>query len=214
MKSNFYPYLSKGILSICTILFLTIVSSAQFEPTENFKYLKYFSNSSGGNSTFTRPYIFIDHTELGGKLNNSNTTTGKKVYSISNLERKAFDLMNMRRGASGLRPVIWNEDIARVARLHSQSMAINKYFSHQGIDGLWVDERANRNGLKKWRAISENIAYNRGYDNPAEFAVERWMKSTSHRNNALNDRWEESGIGVAIGSDGETIYFTQVFLDK
>ena len=107
--------------------------------------------------------------------------------------------MNTRRVSYGLKPVVWNEDIARVARMHSQSMALNKYFSHQGIDGLWVDERANRNGLKKWRAISENIAYNRGYDNPAEFAVERWMKSTSHRKNALNNRWEESGIGVAIG---------------
>lgn len=214
MKSNFFPYLFKGILSICTVLFLTTVSFAQLEPTENFKFLKYFANSNGGNSTFTRPYLLIDPTELKGKLTKSGTTSNKKVFSVSTLEKKAFDLMNTRRVSYGLKPVVWNEDIARVARMHSQSMALNKYFSHQGIDGLWVDERANRNGLKKWRAISENIAYNRGYDNPAEFAIERWMKSTSHRNNALNNRWEESGIGVAIGIDGETIYFTQVFIDK
>ena len=68
--------------------------------------------------------------------------------------------------------------------------------------------------LKKWRGIGENIAYNRGYDKPAGFAVERWMKSTSHRKNALNKRWEESGIGVAIGDDGITVYFTQIFLEN
>lgn len=214
MKTNLFPYLSRGIYSICILLILTIFSNGQIEPTANFKYLKFFSNSNGSNSTFTRPYLLIDPTEFKGTLKSTSATTNKKAYSVSTLERKAFDLMNIRRSAIGLKPVLWNDDIARVARLHSQSMAMNKYFSHQGLDGLWVDERANRNGLRKWRAISENIAYNRGYDSPAEFAVERWMKSTSHRNNALNNRWEESGIGVAIGNDGETIYFTQVFIDK
>lgn len=214
MKTNLFPYLSRGIYSICILLILTIFSNGQIEPTANFKYLKFFSNSNGSNSTFTRPYLLIDPTEFKETLKSTSATTNKKDYSVSTLERKAFDLMNIRRSAIGLKPVLWNDDIARVARLHSQSMAMNKYFSHQGLDGLWVDERANRNGLRKWRAISENIAYNRGYDSPAEFAVERWMKSTSHRNNALNNRWEESGIGVAIGNDGETIYFTQVFIDK
>lgn len=214
MNTNLFRYLFRGMFSVCILTILTITSFAQLEPTENFNYLNYFSNAKSGNSTFKSPYILVEHNELSDKSLTNEKKKTKKAFSISNLEKVAFDLMNEKRAAIGLKPVIWNEQIAQVARLHSQSMAKHKYFSHQGIDGLWIADRANDNGLKKWRAIGENIAYNRGYDNPGEFVVERWMKSTSHRENALNTRWEESGVGVAIGADGETVYFTQVFLEK
>lgn len=74
-----------------------------------------------------------------------------------------------------------------------------------------INNRADSVGLSKWRSIGENIAYNRGYANPLEFAVEGWMKSPAHRDNILNNRWQESGIGIAILADG-TYFFTQVFL--
>lgn len=92
-------------------------------------------------------------------------------------------------------------------------MADYKFFSHQGLNGQLIDERATDLGIEKWKAISENIAFNKGYINPVEFAVERWMQSASHRQNLLNPRWQQSGIGVAITSDG-AYYFTQVFLNK
>jgi uncharacterized protein YkwD len=76
-----------------------------------------------------------------------------------------------------------------------------------------VNDRADAGGVHKWKAIGENIAFNQGYKNPIEFAVERWMKSTGHRENILNDRWKESGIGIAITADG-AYYFTQVFIER
>ena len=75
-----------------------------------------------------------------------------------------------------------------------------------------VDDRADSAGIKNWKRIGENIAYNRGYDNPVEFAVLRWMQSQSHRENLLSEKWKESGIGIAIAADGKTYYFTQVFM--
>lgn len=74
-----------------------------------------------------------------------------------------------------------------------------------------VNNRADLLGIRNWRSIGENIAYNRGYDNPAEFTVGCWMKSDSHRENLLDNRWKESAIGVAVANDG-SFYFTQVFL--
>jgi uncharacterized protein YkwD len=130
---------------------------------------------------------------------------------ISQLEMKAFDLINEKRKENGLSPILWNEDVAKVARLHSQNMAKFKFFSHIGQDGSMVHDRADALGISDWKAIGENIAYNRGYEKPAEFACERWMLSSSHRENILNRRWKEAGIGVAINSDG-TYYFTQVFV--
>ena len=130
---------------------------------------------------------------------------------ISQLERKAFDILNEKRKEKGLTPIAWSEDMAKVARLHSESMAKNKFFSHEGQDGSMVSDRADALGFSKWRAIGENIAYNRGYDNPVEFACQRWMQSQSHRENILSPRWKEAGVGVAVTAEG-TYYFTQVFV--
>ena len=90
-------------------------------------------------------------------------------------------------------------------------MAKHSFFSHVGVNGRMIDERAIDFGLDDWRSIGENIAYNKGFSNPVEFAVERWMLSDGHRRNLLHSRWRESGVGVAVTADG-TYFFTQVFV--
>jgi uncharacterized protein YkwD len=129
------------------------------------------------------------------------------------LEQKAFQLLNQKRVEIGLTQLVWSESMAKVARLHSSNMAAFKFFSHKGLDGLQVDGRAESLGFRKWQGIGENIAYNRGFANPVEFAVERWMLSDSHRENLLDKRWKESAVGIAIAKDG-TYYFTEVFWYK
>jgi uncharacterized protein YkwD len=136
---------------------------------------------------------------------------GKAKASAAELERSVFDLLNSVRRENRLTELEWNEDVATVARMHSRNMAEAKFFSHRGSDGSLVDERADRVGLGSWRAIGENIAYMRGFDDPAELAVEKWMESTAHRKNLLTPTWKESAVGVAITQDG-TCYITQVFL--
>lgn len=125
----------------------------------------------------------------------------------------AFAMVNQKRAENGLKPLTWSGDLEVMANRHSRDMAANKYFGHRGLDGSMVSDRADRSGIGRWRAIGENIAYNRGYKQPIERAVELWMGSATHRQNLLNDQWRESAIGVAIGADG-AYYFTQVFLRK
>lgn len=137
--------------------------------------------------------------------------SSKSVFSSFDLEKQVFALLNSQRSAKGLTALEWNDDVARIARMHSENMAKYKFFSHTGLDGTMVNDRADLCGVNKWKAIGENIAYNRGYEKPAEFAVERWMQSNSHRENILNNRWKESAVGVALSNDG-AVYFTQVFL--
>ena len=131
--------------------------------------------------------------------------------AASDLERKVFGLLNAERRAHGLEALEWSDDLAAVARLHSSNMADEKFFSHRGSDGSMVDDRADRLGLGSWRVIGENIAYMRGFDDPAALAVQKWMESTAHRKNMLGANWKESAVGVAITKDG-TYYMTQVFL--
>ena len=127
------------------------------------------------------------------------------------LERKAFDILNRERAARGLPPLKWNEDMARVARLHSENMARYKFFSHTGLDGSKVNDRAQRLVDRTWYSIGENIAFNKGFKLPVESACQQWMNSPGHRENILDPNWTESGVGAAFAPDG-SFYMTQVFI--
>ena len=131
--------------------------------------------------------------------------------SANEVEARAFDLMNGQRQAIGLSSLEWDEQIVSLARVHSQNMATGKYFSHKDTNGGYVDDRAAKLGIFNWMAIGENIAFMRGYEDPATMAVEKWMQSPSHKKNILNNQWRQTAIGVAVGSDG-SVYFTQVFI--
>ena len=143
----------------------------------------------------------------------ADTNGASKKITPADLEREIFVRLNSTRQSNGLADLVWNDQVAAVARLHSQNMADKKFFSHRGSDGSMVDDRADRVGLGQWLTIGENIAYIRGYDDPAGLAVEKWMDSTAHRTNLLGKNWHQSAVGVAMTEDG-TYYITQVFLHR
>jgi uncharacterized protein YkwD len=127
------------------------------------------------------------------------------------LERRIFDLLNDERAGKGISPLIWDDEVAEIARVHSQNMADHKFFSHRDLEGLTVDGRAETYGMSSWRGIGENIACMLGQDEPAAAAVKMWMQSPGHRQNILGGMWNQSAVGVAAAKDG-TFYFTQVFI--
>jgi len=133
------------------------------------------------------------------------------VIKTASIERIAFDLINAKRAESGLQPLTWSDDLAEVARVHSQNMAEFSFFSHRGLDNKLVSDRADDVGMGKWRSIGENIAFSRGYKDPVAKAVELWLDSPAHHRNLLDSNWNESAVGIAIADDG-SFYFTQVFL--
>lgn len=132
---------------------------------------------------------------------------------VFDLEKMTFAMINAKRAEIGLEPLAWSDEVAKIARLHSENMVNLKFFSHRGQDGKMVNDRADMLGVTKWTALGENIAYNRGFKDPIATAVEKWMLSEGHRENLLNKRWKESAIGIAVTEDG-TYYFTQVFMVK
>ena len=149
-----------------------------------------------------------------GGYSRTNTTpapTNNTVGTATDTEARAWELMNAQRRAIGLPSLQWDEILVALARTHSASMASGKYFSHKDLDGGYVDDRAARMGVNNWLAIGENIAFMRGYADPASMAVEKWMQSPSHKKNILNGSWRQSAIGAAVADDG-AIYFTQIFI--
>jgi len=135
------------------------------------------------------------------------------IVNIASVERVVFEMVNQKRAENGLAPLSWNNDLEAIARGHSQKMADFTFFSHRGLDNKMVSDRADDAKLGRWRAIGENIAFNRGYHDPIAKAVDLWLNSPSHRQNMMNSEWKDSAIGVAVAEDG-SYYFTQVFLRK
>ena len=173
----------------------------------------------GGSAAQTRARVNFDLRPDAGRAVDDGATRNRFVESSSRtnrtsaalIEQQIFALINAERIKKGLSELEWDESLAAVARLHSEDMARVKFFSHRGSDGSLVDERADRLGLGTWRSIGENIAYMRGYDDPAELAVQKWLASAAHRKNLLGPNWKESAVGVAVTADG-TYYMTEVFL--
>ena len=139
--------------------------------------------------------------------------TGAAVTMATGDERRAFELINQERRAKGAKPLVWDSELCRLARYHSENMARQGFFNHVGRDGLDPSARAHAFGLGGWQALAENIAYNQGYEDPAAFAVERWMRSDKHRENLLSTGYTHSGLGVAKSADGR-VFFTQVFIKR
>jgi uncharacterized protein YkwD len=132
--------------------------------------------------------------------------------AASSLERQAFNAINSERMRQGLSPLVWDGDLCRVARRHSENMGRLNFFDHQGPDGSNLLNRIGASGID-WKSLGENIAYNQGQDDPAGIAINQWMQSPKHRANILRRDFTHSAIGITRTSDGR-VYLTQVFITR
>lgn len=131
----------------------------------------------------------------------------------NDIEKRAFDQTNLMRVKNGLPPFVWDSDICRMARIHSESMSRQSYFAHITPEGLGLRERARVAGIFQYAVLGENIAYNQGYEDPGAFAVERWMQSAKHRANILSPEFRAMAIGSFVAPDG-SVYLTQTFITR
>lgn len=152
-------------------------------------------------------------TEGLSALADATPAVSPSIDDATTIERRAFDRTNEERVKSGLAPLVWDSELCRMARLHSENMARLGFFAHETPDGLRLKERARSLGILHFRVIAENIAYNKGYEDPGAFAVERWMISAGHRANILYIGFQASAIGSYVSGDG-SVYLTQVFINR
>jgi uncharacterized protein YkwD len=220
MKYIWQLFQSFLIISVLLLLILSIhVPGQTIEPDEQvLRSMMAYVKKTEEAQSLSRPRIIqSDFVFKNAKQIQAEKKSFKESQLIgvasesSDLERQAFAIINEKRTVNGLPPLKWSEEIARVARLHSVNMARYKFFSHTGIDGSLVNNRADLLGISQWLSIGENIAFNRGFKKPVESACQQWMNSPSHRENILDRGWRQSGVGLAIASDG-TFYFTEVFI--
>ena len=134
---------------------------------------------------------------------------------VTRIEMQIHAEVNEYRQANDLDPLTFDEELATVARNHSQDMNDRQYLSHQSPEGDGPGERLADAGIScdSW---AENIAFE--YDpsfseedaeSVAESIVDGWIDSPGHRQNLLGN-YDEQGIGVDIRDDGQ-VRATQMF---
>lgn len=127
-----------------------------------------------------------------------------QAEEIKSFEQQVIDLTNQERAKNGLPALKANWELSRVARMKSQDMHDNRYFSHTSpVYGSPFDMMKNF-GIR-YRTAGENIAM--GQRTP-QAVVTAWMNSPGHRANILKASFTEIGVGyVASGN-----YWTQMFI--
>ncbi|MFW5780542.1 MAG: SafA/ExsA family spore coat assembly protein [Bacillota bacterium] len=123
------------------------------------------------------------------------------------MEDEIIRLVNIERQNRGLGRLSYDWQVARVARIKSQDMIENNYFSHTSpVYG------SPFNMLKafniRYTTAAENIAYGQ---RSAREVVNSWMNSPGHRQNILNTNVTKIGVGIAKNYNG-VLYFTQMFI--
>ena len=123
-------------------------------------------------------------------------------------EARIFDLINAERRHQGLRPLVFNAQLNRMARIQAQNMAYYQKMAHVLPNATLptLGDRAHYVGYSYGR-LAENVAL--GYPN-ADMVVEGWMNSHGHRLNILDGGVVETGIAVAKSATGG-LYYCQVF---
>ena len=109
-------------------------------------------------------------------------------------EAAILTLVNAERTKAGLKPVVAEPRLARIAAAHATDMARNSFVGHVGSDGAGMIERALRGGYG-YAFIAENVA---GGQKSPQTAVASWMSSGGHRRNILAPEATQMGAGHAV----------------
>lgn len=127
--------------------------------------------------------------------------------SVDSLKVRVLELVNAERAAIGLGQLRWNSTLEQQASTYACEMIHYDFFDHvnpvtKSTLGLRADEFNY-----DFQVIGENLAA--GQRTP-EKAMEDWMNSPGHRQNILDPRFVEIGIGVRLGGE-YGMYWVQEF---
>jgi uncharacterized protein YkwD len=122
------------------------------------------------------------------------------------VQQQVLSLVNENRRRGGCDDLSLDRRLIAAAYGHAVDMARRGYFAHESLNGDGAGDRVSEAGYQ-WRRYGENIA--RGQDSAYE-VVDGWMHSPEHRENIMDCRLRQMGIGLAFSPD-RTPYWVQDF---
>ena len=160
------------------------------------------------------PHRKVVHSTISKPSTDTSTTENTTVASdkfMAQVEQAIFNKVNEERTKAGVAPLSYNSTMEKYARIKSQDMGDNNYFSHADLSGNYITTKMKADGVN-YKAWGENIAYIGGMTDPTALAnqfMENWMNSEGHRANILSTNF--NSIGVGVYKIGDKVYATQEF---
>lgn len=122
--------------------------------------------------------------------------------------QQLLDLVNEQRCAEGLAPLALNAKLTAAAKRHSEDMAANNFFDHEGSDGSKMSDRIRDAGYS-FSSAAENIAAG---STSVDFIFELWWGSQGHHDNIMRANLREMGVSMVTRSGTQYgTYWTQTF---
>lgn len=147
------------------------------------------------NETTPKEQLYLEEQP---NLNNELTTQ----------EQQMLRLVNDARAKNNLKPLQVDFEVTKLARLKSQDMIDNDYFSHYSPTYGSPFDMMKKYGVEYVYA-GENLAAN----STVQRAHDALMKSPGHRENILKPEFTHIGIGIKEGGPSG-LMFTQMFISK
>ena len=116
-------------------------------------------------------------------------------YAAQISPEEVVRLTNQKRTEAGLAPLTYNQTLAGAAYTKGRDMIDRDYWAHVAPDGTQPWKFFSDFGYR-YRYAGENLA--RDFSS-ASSVVDAWMNSPTHRENILNPKYKEIGIGVTEG---------------
>ena len=125
--------------------------------------------------------------------------------AAENFAEEVLYYVNVERENAGLKPLTLSQGLMEAAEIRAKELT--QSFSHTRPDGTDCFTAVKI----PYRRIGENVAA--GQPTPKD-VVEAWMDSPGHRENILDPRFGQMGIGYCFDSDtGYRHFWVQLFKD-
>lgn len=134
-----------------------------------------------------------------------STASSNTQANMSSLESQMLELINKERQNHGLKPLQWHSKLADLAKLKSEDIIKNNYFSHTSPTYGSFYQMVQQGGVS-FRQVGENLAKAKD----VQKAHVLLMASEGHRNNILNPSFTHIGLGISKEQYG--IVVTQLFI--
>jgi len=138
-----------------------------------------------------RAVIGADPTRLQAGMVLTIPGTQQSGGSSSSVIDRVIELTNNERRKAGVAPLRFNAQLTNAAQAHNNLMVQSNKLSHQFQGEPSFADRISQAGYR-WLAVAENIAD--GQQTP-EKVVSDWMNSPPHRQNILDAKYQEIGVG-------------------
>jgi uncharacterized protein YkwD len=145
--------------------------------------------------------------------------SGCPTAGMSSMAQALFNAINSQRTQNGLAPLASHGCVVYVAKIRSDDMAANCYFSHTSPNGSTAFSLMDQYGVPYGWA-GENLAKNNYPDSESvNVAINALMNSPGHRANILSPNYTHIGVAVSVTGNGACAqdgpgmkYYTMVFI--